>query len=141
MVVTQSLMLPGHILLPPGTYQLETLERSSVDATAVMISSVDNRNRAGMFVQARRTVRTDAGPAIDLRGGHGGSAAELAAWFPGGGTTGYTFAPQSVPNAQQIAAAEKRLRDADTTVEYAKQQLKAATANRDAIRTEQTNGR
>jgi hypothetical protein len=139
--VNQSLLLPGDILLAPGRYVLETLANSSTESSAVMIWSVDDPHLAGRFVQARPTTREDAGPTIDIRAAHGQSVAELASWYPGGGTSGYAFAPQSDPEAQHTATLEVRLREAETTVSEAQRQLNAAMAKRDALRAERASGR
>jgi hypothetical protein len=108
----------------------------------VLIESVDDQHLERGFIRTVQPIRRDsAGPTFSIRRAHRGALAELATWFPGGGTVGYAFGPQPVQDAQEAALLETRLRAAETTVAEAQQQLKAATANRDAIRTERERSR
>src|SRR5690349_22389004 len=86
--VIQPIRLPGAVLAP-GQYDFQSI----FDKTDVVLIRGIN-NRAVMFVRVTGTTRPKGGGIVSLHPRIYGAIAELATWYPDGGTSGYEFAKQ-----------------------------------------------
>jgi hypothetical protein len=120
-------------VLPAGTYEIQALP-SSVDAILIRDSA-----RRSHIVRAVRTTRENKGAEIAFNPVSKGSVAQLASWYPDGGTMGYVFAygkADSVVSTQQLLALDSRLELANRTVSDAKNRLLAAENERRVLKAE-----
>jgi hypothetical protein len=85
--VNEPIRLPGGVLAP-GRYQFQTFAHNSY----LRISGAGGFR---MNVQTTPISRVNRGEVLALRSRVAGSIAELATWYPGGGTSGYEFAAHS----------------------------------------------
>jgi hypothetical protein len=85
--VHEPIRLPGGVLAP-GRYNFQTFAHNPY----LRISGADGFR---MNVPTTPVSRVDRGAVLVLRSRVAGSVAELATWYPGGGTSGYEFAPHS----------------------------------------------
>jgi hypothetical protein len=125
--------VPGAVIAP-GVYKFSTL--SDGGRGLALIQSDDGRFTR--FVHVAQVHRARAGAIISLRPRPAGALAELAAWYPDGGTSGYEFAAKiaepSDVSVSALANLDKRLAAADDAVTDARGQLNDAETSRNVIR-------
>jgi hypothetical protein len=131
--LARPVQVPGEVL-SAGTYELQALP-SSVDAILIR----DSAHHSQYYVRVVRTTRVDRGATFAFNPVSKGSVAQLASWYPDGGTMGYMFAygkANSVVSTQQLLALDDRVELANRTVGDAKSRLLAAEHERRAIKAE-----
>lgn len=139
MTVAAPLRVPGAVLAP-GRYEISL---AADGRNVVLISGVGHH--FATFVPAIPVVRPQAGAVVELRSPQPGLGAELASWYPTGGTSGYGFAPHVARvddvSSATLAGLDRRVTAADDAVRQAKGELRAAEASQKAMRKERRNVR
>jgi hypothetical protein len=138
MIVHAPLRVPGALLVP-GRYEISF---AADGKNVVLISDVGHRFVA--LVPTIPIVRAHAGAVIELRSPIPGSGAELASWYPTGGTSGYAFAPHAQAHdvsSATLAGLDRDVTAADNAVRHAQGELRAAQFRQKAVRQERRNAR